>query len=190
MPPNRLFIDEILSVGLVAAGDNPDAEVVLFKSRDDKERREPSLDDYRQQLETIKKERRRDREVDKIQHRRKDNMPSNTPATDALIAHIEKDRARAQGEKVPDDLDEMVAKKLDAWSGRRQLENEIQGKYGSLSTPRVDQRVKIKALWWQSPDGQLLKELLRDGASAAEDSELIVKSFDSETAAAWSRLDE
>ena len=31
---NRLFVDEILSVGLVAAGDNPDAEVVIYKSRD------------------------------------------------------------------------------------------------------------------------------------------------------------
>ena len=32
--PNRLFVDEILSVGMVKAGDNPDAEVLLFKSRD------------------------------------------------------------------------------------------------------------------------------------------------------------
>ena len=31
--PNRLFVDEILSVGMVKAGDNPDAEVVIYKSK-------------------------------------------------------------------------------------------------------------------------------------------------------------
>ncbi len=30
---NRLFVDEILSVGMVAAGDNPDAEVLIYKSK-------------------------------------------------------------------------------------------------------------------------------------------------------------
>ncbi len=30
---NRLFVDEILSVGMVKAGDNPDAEVVIYKSK-------------------------------------------------------------------------------------------------------------------------------------------------------------
>jgi len=188
--PNRLFVDEILSVGLVNAGDNPDAEVVLFKSREDEERREPTLDDYRAQLEEIEKERQHQQNVDRIEARPKDsNMPSNTPATDALIAHIEKDRARAQGEEVADDFDETVAKKLDAWAGRRQIENEIAGKWGSTTTPRVGQRIKIKALWWQSPDGQLVKAKLRDKTSAGQDSELIMKSLDGETAAALSRLD-
>jgi hypothetical protein len=191
MARNRLFVDEILSIGMVAAGDNPDAEVLLFKARDfDKEPREPTLNDYRRQLEEIRKDHRHWEEVDRIEHRQKDtNMPSKTPATDALIAHIEKDRARAQGEEVADDFDEMVAKKLEAWAGRRQIENEIAGKYGSLSTPRIDQRVKIKALWWQSPDGQLVKDKLRDKTSAGQDGELIVKSLDGETAAALSRLD-
>jgi len=190
MPRNRLFVDEILSIGLVAEADNEPAEVVLFKSRDfDKKRREPTLNDYRRQLEEIAKDHRHWEEVDRIEARRKDNMPSNTPATDALKAHIEKDRARAQGEEIADDFDEMVSKKLDAWAGRRQIENEIAGKYGSLSTPRIDQRIKIKALWWQSPDGQLVKAKLRDQTSAGQDSELILKSLDGETAAALSRLD-
>ncbi len=30
----RLFVDELLSIGLVTAGDNPDAEVLIYKSRD------------------------------------------------------------------------------------------------------------------------------------------------------------
>lgn len=159
--------------------------------REDEERREPTLADYRQQLAEIEKDRQHDQEVDKIEARPKDtNMPSKTPATDALIAHIEKDRARAQGEEVPDDLDETIKKKLESWAGRVQIRNEIKGKYGSLSTPRLDQRIKIKALWWQSPDGQLVKELLRDSTSAGQDSELILKSLDGETAAALSRLDE
>ena len=116
-------------------------------------------------------------------------MPSNTPATDALIAHIEKDRARARGEEVADDFDEVVVKKLEAWAGRRQMENEIAGKWGSTTTPRVGQRIKIKAAWWQSPDGQLVKAKLRDKTSAGQDSELIMKSLDGETAAAIARLD-
>jgi len=189
---NRLFVDEILSIGLVGKGDNEPAEVVLFKSRDfEKKHREPTLDDYRNQLEEISKERRHDQEVDRIAARPKDtNMKSNTPVTDGLIAKIQRDRDRDQGLEVEPSFDEMVAKKLDSWAGRVQIRNEIKGKYGSLSTPRVDQRIKIKALWWQSPDGQLIKEKLRDGTNAGQDSELIIKSLDGETAAALSRLDE
>ncbi len=31
--PNRLFVDEILSVGMVKAGDNPESEVLIYKSK-------------------------------------------------------------------------------------------------------------------------------------------------------------
>jgi len=188
---NRLFVESIFSIGLVARGDNDPAEVLIYKARDfDKKRREPTLGDYRQQLAEISKERRHDQEVDRIENRPKDtNMPSNTPATDALIARIEKDRARARGEEVADDFDEVVAKKLDAWAGRVQIQNEMSGKWGSMSTPRPEQRVKIKVAWWQSPDGQLVKDKLRDKTSAGQDGELIVKSLDGETAAAIARLD-
>jgi len=192
MPRNRLFVDEILSIGLVAKGDNEPAQVVLYKSRDtDKKHREPTLVDYLRQVEEIKKERHDQQKVDKIQARRKDNnMPSTTPVTDRLIASIEKNRARERGETVADSFNEMVDKKLESWAARAQIRNEIAGKYGSLSTPRVDQRLKIRNLWWQSPDGQLVKEKLRDGTYAGQDSELIVKSLDGETAAALRRLDE
>ena len=193
MSPNRLFVDEILSIGLVAKGDNEPAEVVLFKSRDfDKKGLEPSaapsLADYRNQLEDIKKERQHDQEVDRIENRPKDtNMPSNTPATDALITDIEKQRARERGEEVADNLDEMVKKKLDGWAGRKQTENMIAGKWGSMSTPRGDQKIKIKNAWWAGPDGIAVKELLRE-QGAATDSELILKSH-SEARAAINRLD-
>jgi len=192
MAPNRLYVDEILSIGLVAAADNPESTVMLYKARDfDKKHREPTLGDYRRQLEEIKKDRQHQQEVAKADTRRKDtNMPSNTPATDALIVSIKKDQARARGEEVADNLDETIKKKLESWAGRVQIRNEIKGKYGSLSTPRIDQRIKIKALWWASPDGQLVKELLRDGANAGQDSELIMKSLDGETATALSRLDD
>jgi len=185
MAPNRLYVDEILSIGLVGQGDNPESEVLLWKSRE--EPREPSLNDYRQQLEDIRKERLHDQEVDKIQHRRKDNMPSNTPMTDNLIVSIKKDQARARGEEVPDNLDETVKKKLDAWAGRRQIEREMSGKWGAMSTPRPEQRVKLRAAWWQSPDGIAVKELLREKGAAA-DPELILKSH-SEASAAIARLD-
>jgi len=174
---SRLWVDQILSIGLVGKGDNPESTVMLWKSRDfDKKHREPTL---------------HDQEVDKIQARRKDNMPStNTPVTDRLIESIEKNRARDRGEAVADNLDEMVKKKLDNWAARRQIENEIAGKYGSLSTPRVDQRVKIRNLWWSSPDGLAVKELLREQGAA--DAETIMKSVEksqSEARSAIGRLD-
>jgi len=186
---SRLWVDQILSIGLVGKGDNPESTVMLWKSRD--EEHEPTLADYRNQLEEIGKERRHDQEVDRIGNRPKDNsMPSTTPVTDRLIESIEKNRARERGEEVADNFDEMVAKKLDAWAARRQIENEIKGRHGTTTTPRVDQRLKIKNLWWRSPDGQLIKEKLRDGTNAGQDSELIMKSLDGETATVLSRLDD
>lgn len=188
MARNRLFVDEILSVGLVKAGDNPESSVLLFKSRDDE--KEPTLSDYRNQLDEIRKERRDDQEVDKIAHRRKDNMPSNTPATDGLIAKIQRDRDRAQGEEVEPSLDELVKAKLDSWAARRQIENEMGGKWGAMSTPRPEQRVKLKNLWWQSPEGIATKELLREKGSG--DAAVILKSIEkshSEAHAAIRRLD-
>jgi len=185
---NRLWVDEIVSVGLVAAADNPESTVMLYKSRNfDKKGREPTLDDYRNQLEDIKKERRHEQEVDRIGNRPKDNnMASNTPVTDRLIESIEKNRAREQGEEVADNLDEMVKKKLDVWAGRRQIENEMGGKWGAMSTPRPEQRVKLRAAWWQSPDGIAVKELLRE--QGAGDPELILKS-QAEARSAINRLD-
>jgi len=189
MARNRLFVESITSVGLVARGDNEPAEVVIFKSRDDE--KEPTLDDYLNQLEEIKKDRRHEQEVDRIGNRPKDtNMPSTTPVTDRLIESIEKNRAREQGEEVSDNLDEMVKKKLDGWAGRKQTENMIAGKWGSMSTPRGDQKLKIKNLWWASPDGIAVKELLREQGSG--DAETIMKSVEkshSEAHAAIARLD-
>jgi len=117
-------------------------------------------------------------------------MPSTTPATDQLIAKIQRDRDRAQGLEVEPSLDEMVEKKLDSWAGRRQTENMIAGKWGSMSTPRGDQKLKIKALYWQSPDGKAVKELPREQGSG--DAEAILKSVEkshSEAHAAIARLD-
>jgi len=117
-------------------------------------------------------------------------MPSTTPVTDRLIESIEKNRAREQGEEVADNLDEMVKKKLDGWAGRKQTENMIAGKWGSMSTPRGDQKLKIKNLWWQSPDGIAVKELLREQGSG--DAETIMKSVEksqSEARSAINRLD-
>jgi len=189
MTPNRLYIDEILSIGLVGKGDNPESTVMLWKSRE--EPREPTLSDYRAQLAEIEKERQHQQKVDKIAHRPKDNkMPSTTPVTDRLIESIEKNRAREQGEEVADNLDEMVKKKLDGWAGRKQTENMIAGKWGSMSTPRGDQKLKIKNLWWASPDGIAVKELLREQGSG--DAETIMKSVEksqSEARSAIARLD-
>ena len=34
---NRLFVDKLVSVGMVEAGDNPEAEVVIYKARTKKD---------------------------------------------------------------------------------------------------------------------------------------------------------
>ena len=40
--PNRLFVDEIVSVGAVSEGDNPDAEITFWKKRDVEKRDVPT----------------------------------------------------------------------------------------------------------------------------------------------------
>ena len=34
MPRNRLFVDKLVSIGMVEAGDNPDSEVAIFKAKE------------------------------------------------------------------------------------------------------------------------------------------------------------
>ena len=117
-------------------------------------------------------------------------MPSTTPATDGLIAKMQRDRDRAAGLEVEPSLDELVKERLDGWAGRRQIEREMGGKWGSMSTPRPEQRVKLRNAWWASPEGIATKELLREQGSG--DAAVILKSIEkshSEAHAAIARLD-
>jgi len=86
-------------------------------------------------------------------------------------------------------LNEMVTEKLDAYATREQFEGEIKGRYGFLSTPRQEMIIKIRSKWWDTADGQAVKELLRErGGDPADDLSMIAKSH-SAAFAAIGRLD-
>jgi len=85
-------------------------------------------------------------------------------------------------------LNEWVVDKLDAYARRAQFEGEIAGKYGYLSTPRQEMIIKIKAKWWDTPDGQAVKDLVRERGGDPADPTTIAKSH-SEAYAAIGRLD-
>jgi len=171
--PNRLFVTSLKSIGLVAAGDNPESEVVIFKARNNETSTERfarlnrSLADLNLRIDRLKKERanRRSRGLATI--------PERKPMTD---------------EETPQ-LNEWVVDKLDAYARRQQYEGEIAGKYGFLSTPREEMVVKIRAKWWATPDGLAVKDLVRErGGDPADDLTTIEKSH-SEAFAAIGRLD-
>lgn len=101
----------------------------------------------------------------------------------------DRERRRAQGEDVPPaDLDELVKAKLDGFARRQQFEGEIKGRYGYLSTPAAEMVVKIKAEWWETPDGIAVRDLLRESGGEPADLTKIAKGH-SEARAAIGRLD-
>lgn len=170
---NRLFVTSLKSIGLVTAGDNPDAEVVIFKSRNTETVAEWSartnrrLADVRKTLEDLNKR------IENQRPQRLATIPERNPMTD----------------KEPQDLNELVIAKLDAYARRAQFEGEIAGKYGYLSTPREEMVIKIRAKWWATPDGQAVRDLVRErGGDPAADLTTIQKSH-TEAYAAIGRLD-
>lgn len=172
---NRLFVDEILSIGLVHKGDNPDSEVLIYKSRNETgaerlARLNRSLADLNQRI---------DRLIKKRENRRSSRL-ANIP---------EERNSMTMTDKEPQELNELVISKLDAYARREQFEGEIAGRYGYLSTPREQMVIKIRAKWWDTPDGQAVKDLLRErGRDPSDDLTTIQKSH-SEAHAAIGRLD-
>jgi len=169
---NRLFVNEILSIGLVNKGDNPDSEVLIFKARNTETVTEWSartnrrLADVRKTLEDLNKR------IENQRPRRLATIPERKPMT----------------EKETPQLNEWVIDKLDAYARRQQYEGEIAGRYGYLSTPREEMIVKIRAKWWQTPDGLAVKDLVRERGGDPVDLTTIEKSH-SEAFAAIGRLD-
>jgi len=108
----------------------------------------------------------------------------------ARLANIPKKRnPMTMTDKEPQELNEMVTDKLDAYARKAQFEGEIAGKYGYLSTPREQMVTKIRSKWWDTPDGQAVRDLLRErGGDPAADLTTIAKSH-SEAYAAIGRLD-
>jgi len=176
MGRNRLFVTSLKSIGLVAAGDNPDAEVVIFKARDTETVAEWSAR-TNQRLADVRKT------LDRLNKRIDNQRPSR-------LANIpdERNPMTMTEKETPQDLNELVIAKLDAYARRAQFEGEIAGKYGYLSTPREQMVVKIRRKWWDTPDGQAVKDLVRERGGDPADLTTIAKSH-SEAFAAIGRLD-
>jgi len=186
---NRLFVTSLKSIGLVVAGDNPEATVLLYKSRNNKTdaekwagltiaqwdaivaeeraRRKRRLADIKKDLGGLNKR------IENVRSTRLATIPERNPMTK---------------ETPPQELNEWVVDKLDAYARRAQFEGEIAGKYGYLSTPREEMVTKIRAKWWQTPDGLAVRDLVREHGGDPADPTSIEKSH-SQAYAAIARLD-
>jgi len=173
---NRLFVQKIVSIGLVNKGDNEFAEVVIFKARNTETgterlaRLNRSLADLNQRIDRLIKKRENRRSS------RLANIPERNPMT-----MTQKD--------TPQDLNELVIAKLDGWARQEQFQGEMSGRYGFNSTPREQMVIKIRAKWWDTPDGQAVRDLLRERGGDPADLTTIQKSH-SEAYAAIARLDD
>ena len=180
---NRLFVTSLKSIGLVVAGDNPESEVLLWKMRhidtiaqwnaivaEERARNKRRLADIKKDLDDLNKK------IENVQSTRLANIPDerNPPMT--------------MTDKEPQELNEMVIDKLDAYARKQQFEGEMKGAWGHESTPREQMVTKIRARWWDTPDGQAVKDLLRERGGDPADLTTIAKSH-SEPLAALGRLD-
>jgi len=189
MGKNRLFVTSLKSIGLVVAGDNPDAEVVMWKSRNNRT-------DAESWALTVAQW---DAIVAEVRARNKKRLADVSKTLDDLNTRIENRRSRRLATTTPErkptmtdqdtpQLNELVKAKLDVFARKQQFEGEIAGRYGYLSTPREQMVVKIKSKWWDTPDGRAASVLLREHGGDPADLSVIQKSH-SEAYAAIGRLD-
>jgi len=193
---NRLFVTSLKSIGLVSEGDNPESDVVIWKSHSEREiaglltttsntetvdQRIASMNQrlarFKQSLADL------NQRIDRLKKKRKNLRPSRL----ATIPDERNNPMTTIDKETP--LNELVKAKLDAYARRAQFQGEIAGKYGYLSTPREEMVTKIKSKFWDTPDGEAVKDLLRErGGDPADDLSTIAKSH-SEAYAAIGRLE-
>jgi len=208
---NRLFVTSLKSIGLVSEGDNPDADVVIWKAHGESDpdaasldRRiaaanqlfGPSTDNTATPNTATPNTRTLDQRIERLTRNLAD-LNSRIAALKekrkerlARLANIPpKERnPRTMTDKEPQELNEMVIDKLTAYATREQYEGEIAGRYGYLSTPRQEMIIKIRSKWWDTPDGMAVRDLLRERGGDPADLTTIAKSH-SEAYAAIGRLD-
>jgi len=194
---NRLFVTSLKSIGLVSEGDNPESDVVIWKSHTEREVADrlsgPILGEpgsshtdntatFDQRIATLNRSLADlNRRIARLKQKRKERL--------ARLANIPKERNNPMTDKEPQELNELVIDKLDAYARKQQFEGEIKGRYGYLSTPRQEMIIKIRSKWWDTADGKAVKDLLRErGGDPADDLTTIAKSH-GEAYAAIGRLD-
>jgi len=183
---NRLFVTSLKSIGLVSEGDNPDADVVIWKSHSEREVADlltGTSNTVDQRIATLNRSLADlNRRIARLKQKRKERL--------ARLANIPKERnPMTMTDKEPQELNELVIDKLDAYARKQQFEGEMKGAWGHESTPREQMVTKIRARWWDTPDGKAVKDLLRErGGDPADDLTTIQKSH-SAAFAAIGRLD-
>jgi len=191
---NRLFVTSLKSIGLVSEGDNPDADVVIWKSHGEREVADlltagSNTETVDQRIASMNQRLARmnrsladlNRRIARLKEKRKERL--------ARLANIPKERnPMTMTDKEPQELNELVVDKLDAYARKQQFEGEIAGRYGYLSTPRQEMIIKIKSKWWDTKDGQAVRDLVRERGGDPADLSVIAKSH-SEAYAAIGRLD-
>jgi len=186
--PNRLFVNEILSIGLVGKGDNPESEVLIWKSHIDTDPRAKAV--VARWDETVAEWRARNKrrlaaasDVLADLNKRIENVRSTR------LANIpERNNPMMTEKETPQELNELVKAKLDVFARKQQFEGEIAGRYGFLSTPREEMITKIKSKWWDTPDGLAVRDLVRERGGDPADLSMIQKSH-GQAFAAIGRLD-
>jgi len=203
---NRLFVTSLKSIGLVSEGDNPDADVVIWKAHGESDPDAASLDRRIASANQLfgtntdntatSNTRTLDQRIERLTRNLADlnlrirNLKEKRKRRLAGLANIPpKERKPNMTDKEPQALSEMVVDRLDAYARKAQFEGEIHGKYGYLSTPREEMVTKIKVAWHATPGGKAVTELLRErGGDSAADLTTIQKSH-SEAYAAIAKLD-
>ena len=207
---NRLFFTSLKSIGLVHEGDNPNSEVLLWKSHEQRtpdaaslDRRiaaanqlfGPSTDNTETpNTETLDLDQRIARLTRSLKdlNQRIARLKEKRKVRLANLANIPKNERNPMIEKeTPQDIDELVMAKLDSFARRSQFEGEMKGAWGHESTPREAMVTKIKARWWETPDGRAVKDLLRERARerSRPASLVAIQKSHSEAYAAIGRLD-
>jgi len=186
---NRLFVTSLKSIGLVNNPDNPESDVVIWKSHTEREIADrlsgPILGEpgssHTSTATSIT--RTLDQRIERLTRNLADlnqrirNLKEKRKRRLTRLATIPKERKQPMTDKEPQELNEMVIDKLDAYARRSQFEGEMKGAWGHESTPRQEMIIKIRARWWDTPDGMAVRDLLRErGGDPAADLTTIQKS--------------
>jgi len=185
--PNRLFVTSLKSIGLVVAGDNPESEVVIWKSRTDAQKWSLTIAQW--DAIVAEERARRKRALAAIKKTLDDLNKRIENVRSTRLATIERNNPMTVTDKeTPQELNELVKAKLDAYARKQQFEGEIAGRYGYLSTPREEMITKIKSKWWDTADGLAVRDLVRERGGDPADLTTIQKSH-TDAFAAIGRLD-
>jgi len=206
---NRLFVTTLKSIGLVHAGDNPESEVVIYKSHTSREISdrlsgpilgEPGSSHTSTATSTTATVTERIASMDRriasmkrllaeMNQRILDLKKKRENQRPTALATIPKERKQPMTDNTePQSLHAFARDQLDKWARKSQFEGEMKGAWGHESTPREEMVLRIKNGWHATPGGKAVAELVRKQGKEPVDLTKIQKSH-SEAYAALALLD-